>query len=165
MSVYEQFGTVIKVNAATGIVVFVSGMAAFVFLWLWAFKLVARKTSGWSHVVTRFPMTIIHPLGREYTRQSGDIGCSHHYTRGFTLCLAHEGVCVYPFFARHAPCLIPWKSVESVDVSDGCIFLVVQHERPMQFFLPADALQQVKAYLPAESIRKAVSVFEAMKSG
>lgn len=163
MSIHPELAAVIKANPWIVVPVFGCGLAIFALSSSWILNLVSRKLSGWGQVLTQFPMVEVHPLGREYKRQSGEIGRCR-YDGAFTLRLAHEGVCVYPNFARHAPCLVPWASIQNVDVSNRCIFLFVRYERAMQLVLPADALQEVRAYVPPESFHEAVSVFQAMKS-
>ena len=121
--------------------------------------------SGWKAIAARFPMTDIHDVGDAYKRQSGVVGSISSGGRGFfNIRLAHEGVCLYPSFARRIPCVIPWSGIRKVSVSDSSIFLVVDYERPLEFFLPAEALPAVKAKLSPELFHQAVSPFETAKS-
>jgi len=81
-------------------------------------------------------MTDIHDAGDIYKRQNGGVGSIGYGRRGFfNIRLAHEGVCLYPSFARRMPCLIPWSSIGKVSVSDTSVFLVIAYERPLEFSL------------------------------
>jgi len=137
-------------------ILLMSGAAAFIFA-LWSgIDLLMRKYSGWKAITERFPMTDTHALGDFYKEQSvvaGKLSCEG----GLKIRLAQEGVCLYPSFARRMPCLIPWSSVRSVSSRDSRIYLVVNYEQPLKFFLPADALPVVKAKLSAELFQQTVS--------
>jgi hypothetical protein len=135
-------------------------MVAFAFVWIWGFKAVTRKLSGWSTIAVQFPMTEVHMVGESYKHRSGDVG-NCNYERGFHVHLAQEGLCVYPFFARRIPCLIPWSSIRTVSVSKCVIVLVVDYETPFQISLPAAALDRVRSRVPQERFKDGVSFFEA----
>ena len=146
-------------------ILFISGVAAVLFAFFTGINLLLRKLSGWKAIVERFPMTDFHDAGETYKKQDGVVGNLGSGRRGFlNIRLAHEGVCLYPFFARRNPCLIPWSSIRSVSVSDSSICLVVNYERPLKFFLPADALPVVKAKLSPELFHQAVTPLEAAKA-
>ena len=82
----------------------------------------------------------------------------------FDVRLATEGVCVYPFFSRRNPCLIPWYAVRRVSVSDSSLHIVVDFEQSFEFFLPAVALPAFQAKLAPQLFHHAASPFAAAKA-
>jgi hypothetical protein len=143
-------------------VLVILGFAGLMFVIVLAGNLFARKMSGWRDIVGRFPMTDIHDAGDIYKRKSGVFG-SMSCSRGLTIRIAHEGVCIYPSFARRNPCLIPWSAIRRISVSDTSLLVVVDYERTFEFFLPAESLPTFEAKLSSELFHKAVSPFEAAK--
>lgn len=137
----------------------VAGFAALMFLMVLVNNLFARKMSGWSDIARRFPMTNIHDVSNIYKRKSGYFG-NMSCSRGLTIRVAHEGVCLLPSFARRIPCLIPWSNIRNVSVSGTSLLLTVEYERPFQFSLPTEALPTLRAKLSPESFGKAVSPFD-----
>jgi hypothetical protein len=140
---------------------FVMGMAAFVFLWVWGFNRFSRKMSGWDTISARFPMTEVHMLGETYKRRSVDVG-RNEYDGGFHVRLAHEGLCMYPLFARHIPCLIPWSSIRTVSMGKWSILLDVDYDKPFRISLPTAALNQIRSHVPPQGFEDGISLFEAV---
>lgn len=140
----------------------ISGLAAMALIMILFSNLVARQMSGWSAIARRFPMTAIHDAGDTYKKRNGIIGGIGLGRRGFlNIRLAQEGVCLYPSFARHVPCLIPWSAIRRVSVSEPNLALTVEYERSFEFFLPAGALSSLKGKLSPELFHKAGAPFEA----
>jgi len=160
MKIYEQLFAAIVLETPMKLGLFGMGMVAFAFVWVWGFNAVTRKQSGWSTIAVQFPMTEVHMVGESYKHRSGDVG-NCNYERGFHVHLAQEGLCVYPFFARRIPCLIPWSSIRTVSVSNWGMVVVVDYETPFRIYLPAAALDWVRSYVPPERFKEAVSFFEA----
>jgi hypothetical protein len=111
----------------------------------------------------QFPVAHVSPAIKTYGGRSADVGTCH-FNRGFQICLAKEGVYLYPDFARKSPCLIPWNKIQNVAVSDQWLSLSVNCEKTLRFIIPSDALPEVQANVSAELFSDAVSLFSAMKS-
>ena len=139
------------------------GVATVAFAWVKIFQTLCGKWSDWQAIAARFPVTNIRTFGETYKRQDGIIGNSS-YRQGFNIQLTPEGVCVNPSFARKIPILIPWSSIRSVTVGKLVIVLIVEYEREMQFYLPADALTVIKEHVPAARLKEPVSIFETVKA-
>jgi hypothetical protein len=141
------------------------GFVALAGLLLLVVKLFAIKMSGWKEIAGRFPMRDVSFTGDSYKQQSGVVGSIGSSRRGFfDIRMAQEGVCVSPYFARRNPCLIPWSAVRRVSVSDSSLHVVVNYERPFEFFLPAEALAAFQSRLSPQLFQKALSPFEAAKT-
>jgi hypothetical protein len=160
MSLHPQFIAEILLGTPVKLGLFGTGIVAFALIWVWCFNAVTRKLSGWSAIAARYPMTEVHLTGESYKRRSGDIGHTN-YERGFRIQMAQEGLCVYPFFARRSPCLIPWSSIHTVFVSKWSLLLVIESEKSFQISLPAAALDRIRGQIPQERFKDAVSFFEA----
>jgi len=143
-------------------VLVILGFAGLMFAMVLAGNLFARKMSGWKDILGRFPMTDIHDAGDIYSRKSGVFG-NMSCSRGLTIRIAHEGVCIYPSFARRNPCLIPWSAIRRISVSDTSLLVVVDYERTFDFFLPAESLPIFQTRLSSELFHESVSPFEAAK--
>lgn len=127
-------------------------------------KLLSRKMSGWQTITERFPMRDAHFTGADFRKQNGVVGSIGSGRRGFVgIRLAQEGVCIYPSFARHNPCLIPWSAIRRVSVSDTSLLVAVDYERTFEFFLPAITLPTFQAKLSPQLFHRAVSPFEVAK--
>jgi len=72
-------------------------------------------------------------------------------------------VCVYPFFARRNPCLVPWSAIRRVSISDSSLHIVVDYDRSFEFFLPVEVLPAFQAKLAPQLFHHAVSPFAAAK--
>ncbi len=130
-----------------------------------AVRVASLKMSGWKAVIKRFPMRDVGFTGDRYKQQDGVVGNIGSGKRGFfEIRLASEGVCIYPLFARRNPCLISWSAIRRVSISDSCLHVVVDYERPFEFFLPPEALPTFQAKLSSQLFQKAVSPFEAAKA-
>jgi hypothetical protein len=68
------------------------------------------------------------------------------------------GVYLYPRFARHSPCFIPWSGVRTVGVRGSSIHVVVEYECPFDFILPGKALPVLEANLEPKKIQRLPSV-------
>jgi len=123
------------------------------------------SSGAWKGIAKRFPMRDVHFTGDSFKKQAGNVGSVRSSGRGlFDIRLAAEGVCVYPFFARRNPCLVPWSAIRRVSVSDSSLHIVVDYERSFEFFLPAEALSALQAKLTPQLFHHAVSPFEAAKA-
>ena len=128
-------------------------------------KLVSLKMSGWQAIAERFPMRDVSFTGDSFKKQDGVVGGIGSGRRGFfNIRLASEGVCIYPLFARRNPCLIPWSAIRRVSVADSSFHVVVDFERPFEFFLPAEVLPVFQTRLSPQLFHKAASPFEAAKA-
>jgi hypothetical protein len=143
----------------------VLGFAALIGLLFLVVKVVSLKMGGWKGIAERFPMRDTTFTGDSYRKQEGNVGDIGSNGRGlFDIRLVTEGICIYPFFARSNPCLVPWTSVRRVSISDTSLLVVVDYERTFEFFLPIEALPTLQARLSSELFHKAVSPFEAAKA-
>jgi hypothetical protein len=143
----------------------VLGFAALIGLLFLVVKVVSLKMGGWKRIAERFPMGDVNFTGDSFRKQEGNVGDIGSSGRGlFDIRLATEGVCVYPFFARRNPCLVPWSAIRRVSVSDRSLLVVVSYERTFEFFLPAESLPALQANLSPSLFHKAVSPFEAAKA-
>jgi hypothetical protein len=141
----------------------VLGFAALIGLMYLAIWLVSL--GGWKGIAKRFPMQDVNFTGDSFKKQPGSFGGIQSRRRGlFDIRLAAEGVCVYPFFARRNPCLVPWSAIQRVSVSDTSLHIVVNYDRSFEFFLPAEALPVFQAKLASQLLHQAVLPFEAAKA-
>jgi hypothetical protein len=141
----------------------VLGFAALIGLMYLAIWLVS--VAGWKKIAKRFPMRAVSFTGDSFTKQGGRAGNISSKGRGlFDIRLAVEGVCVYPFFARRNPCLVPWSAIRRVSVSDSSLHLVLDSEQSFEFFLPAAALPALQARLAPQLFHQGVSPFDAAKA-
>ena len=145
--------------------VVVLGFAALIGLLFLVVKIISLKMGGWKGIVERFPMRDVNFTGDSFRKQEGNVGNIGSSGRGlFDIRLATEGVCVYPFFARRNPCLVPWSAIRRVSVNDTSLLVVVSYEQAFEFFLPAGSLPELQANLSSSLFHKAVSPFEAAKA-
>jgi len=143
----------------------VLGFGALVGLLFLVVKVVSLKMGGWKGIAERFPMRDVNFTGDSFRKQEGNVGDIGSSGRGlFDIRLATEGICIYPFFARRNPCLVPWSAIRRVSVSDTSLLVVVDYERTFEFFLPAESLPTLQANLSSSLFHKAVSPFEAAKA-
>ena len=143
----------------------VLGFAALIGLLFLVVKVVSLKMGGWKEIAERFPMRDVNFTGDSFKKQEGNVGDIGSSRRGlFDIRLATEGVCVYPFFARRNPCLIPWSAIRRVSVSDTSLLVVVGYERTFEFFLPAESLAALQANISLSLFHKAVSPLENAKA-
>ena len=142
----------------------VLGFGALVGLLFLVVKVVSLKMGGWKGIAERFPMRDVNFTGDSFRKQEGNVGDIGSSGRGlFDIRLATEGICIYPFFARRNPCLVPWSAIRRVSVSDTSLLVVVDYERTFEFFLPAESLPTFQSKLSSSLFHKAVSPFEAAK--
>jgi len=153
----------------------VLGFAALIGVLFLVVKVVSLKMGGWKEIAERFPMRDVNFTGDSFRKQEGNVGNIGSSGRGlFDICLATKGVCIYPFFARRNPCLVPWSSVRRVSVSDTSLLLVVDYERLLSFSCPSrcsrhfrpDFLQScfIKRF-PLSRLRKRRSKMERNRDG
>ncbi len=141
------------------------GFTALFGLLLLAMKVVSLKLSGWKAITERFPMREVNSTGARYKQQPGVVGKIGSGRRGFfDICFASEGVCIRLASSRQNPCFVPWSAIRRVSVSDSSLFVVVDYERPFEFFLPAEALPTFQANLSPQLFQKAVSPLDAAKA-
>jgi hypothetical protein len=140
------------------------GFGALVGLLFLAVKVVSSKMGGWKGVAERFPMRDVSFTGETFRKRAGNVGEVGSSGRGmFDIRLATEGFCIYPFFARRNPCLVPWSAIRRVSVSDTSLLVVVDYERTLEFFLPRESLPTFRSKLSSSLFHEAVSPFEAAK--
>ena len=141
----------------------VLGFAALIGLMYLAIWLISL--GGWRGIANQFPMRDVNFTGDSFKKQAGSVGSIQSRGRGlFDIRFAAEGVCIYPFFARRNPCLVPWSAIRRVSVSDSSLHIVVDYERSFEFFLPAEALPIFQAKLTPQLLHQAVSPFVAAKA-
>jgi hypothetical protein len=141
----------------------VLGFAALIGLMYLAIWLISL--CGWRGIAKQFPMRDVNFTGDSFKKQEGRAGNITSGGHGlFDIRLAAEGVCVYPFFARRNPCLVPWSAIRRASVSDSSLHIVVDYERSFEFFLPTEALPAFQAKLTPQTLHHAVSPFEAAKA-
>ncbi len=136
----------------------VLGFGALIGLMYLAIWLVSLNS--WKGITKRFPMRGVNFTGDSFRKQEGRAGSISSRGRGlFDIRLAAEGVCVYPFFARRYPCLVPWSAIRRVSVSDSSLHVVLDCEQSFEFFLPSEALPGLQAKLPPQLFHQAGSPF------
>jgi len=141
-------------------ILFVLGLVVFVFLWMWGFKVLCAKSSGWKFLVEKYPAPEIEGSDEIFKGVNGDIG-SIGYKRAFDVQLVQGGIRVRPDFARRFPILIPWSKITEVTVSEASILgheqnilLAVEWEKPLHFSLPRKTLPAIQAKVAADRFRK-----------
>ena len=143
----------------------VLGFAALIGLLFLVVKVVSFKMGGWKEIAERFPMRDVNFTGDSHRKQEGNVGDIGSKGRGlFDIRLAAEGVCVYPFFARRNPCLVPWSAIRRVFVSNSSLHIVVDYDGSFEFFLPAETLPALQARLAPQLFHQAVSPFDFAKA-
>ena len=142
----------------------VLGFAALIGLLFLVVKVVSLKMGGWKEIAEQFPMRDVNFTGDSFRKQEGNVGGIGSRGRGlFDIRLANEGMCIYPFFARRNPCLVPWSAIRRVSVSDTSLLVVVDYERTFEFFVPVESLPTFQAKLSSSLFHKSVSPFDAAK--
>jgi len=120
---------------------------------------------SWKGIAKRFPMRDVNFTGDCFKKRAGSEGSIQSRGRGFfDIKFAAEGVCVYQFFARRNPCLVPWSAIRRVSVCGSSLHIVVACERSFEFFLPAETLPIFQGKLTPQLLNQAVSPFEAAKA-
>lgn len=111
---------------------------------------------GWEFVRERFPAREPQKSGDIYKGQSGGIirNSTRYSLRRLRIGVAPAGLYVYPSFARHKPCLIPWSSIGSVGVRGASMSVTVEGEQSFYFSLPAKALPVLKAHLTPDKVQQ-----------
>jgi hypothetical protein len=146
-------------NPVTAIL-FVLFLVAFAFLWMWGFKALCAKSSGWKSLVEKYPASEIERPEEIFKNVNGDIG-STRFNRAFDVQLVQEGMRVSPNFAPRFPILIPWSKITEVTVSEARvmgheqnILLKAEWEKPLHFSLPRKTLPAIEAKVAADRFRK-----------
>ena len=135
-------------------------LVAFAVLWMWGFKALSAKTSGWKALVEKYPASEIERSEDIFKNVNGDIG-STRFNRAFDVQLVEEGIRVSPSFARRFPILIPWSKITEVTMSEAHvmgheqnILLKAEWEKPLHFSLPQKTLPAIQAKVAADHFRK-----------
>jgi hypothetical protein len=133
----------------------IAGLAALTIALVWGTSRLLRLTSGWKSVQERFPATGPQTSDEIYKGQFLGIGrtSSADSFRGLAVGVTPSGLYLYPRFARHSPCFIPWSRIRRAAVRGSSIHVVVEHERPFDFTLPSKALPVLEANLEPEIIQ------------
>jgi len=141
----------------------VLGFAALIglmYLVIWLVSL-----GSWKAIAKQFPMRDVSFTGDSFKKQEGRAGNISSKGRGlFDIRLAAEGACVYPFFARRNPCLVPWSAIRRVSICGSCLCIVVDYDGSFEFFLPTAVLPIFQAKLAPQLFHHATSPFAAAEA-
>ena len=126
------------------------GLAILFFLvMMFIFDKITFLLSGWKKIALRFPARHVKETGEVYKKLTGGVGwVKAQRMSGFDVQLCLDGLAVTPGFARRDPIFIPWSAVNRIEVVDSSVTVRVAYERSMWFWLPHDALENIKARAP-----------------